>query len=130
MILDSCVRRKTVWLSPLQHEPAQVGVASDFLQLAVDVRAVDDEVRELGLRMVIAVPLLVGPRLAGVLYVDSRGTVRDVGEADLIFFQSRDVLKHIPEADFAREPSNFTRQMTDVILNGMLAAPASQEGRT
>jgi TetR/AcrR family transcriptional regulator len=49
--------------------------------------------------------------------------------ADLIFFQSRDVLKHIPEADFAREPSNFTRQMTDVILNGMLAKPGSKGGQ-
>jgi TetR/AcrR family transcriptional regulator len=46
---------------------------------------------------------------------------------DLFFFQSMDVLKHIPEADFARQPGQFTRQMTDVILNGMLAQPRNED---
>jgi TetR/AcrR family transcriptional regulator len=47
--------------------------------------------------------------------------------SDLMYFQSRNVLKHIPEAEFAREPGEFSRQMTDVILNGMLAVPRSKE---
>ncbi|MHC4830789.1 MAG: sigma 54-interacting transcriptional regulator, partial [Planctomycetota bacterium] len=49
---------------------------------------VDSEVRELGLKLVLSVPLMVGSRLVGVLYCDSRTSTREVGEADLIFFQA------------------------------------------
>jgi transcriptional regulator with GAF, ATPase, and Fis domain len=53
-----------------------------------DDPAVEERVRQLGLRMVICVPLLVQERLVGVLYVDSRRGAREVVEADLIFFQA------------------------------------------
>lgn len=47
--------------------------------------------------------------------------------ADVFFFQARGVLRHLPLAGFATDPANFSQQMVDVMLNGMLAAPATQE---
>ena len=42
--------------------------------------------------------------------------------ADLFYFQIHGLLRQIPEAAFIREPGHYSRQMTDVLLNGMLAA--------
>jgi TetR/AcrR family transcriptional regulator len=40
--------------------------------------------------------------------------------ADVFFFEARDVLRHFPEATFAREPAEFSRKLTDILLNGIL----------
>ncbi len=40
--------------------------------------------------------------------------------ANAFFFQAYDVLKHFPEAEFAREGSVFSNGMVDVFMNGML----------
>ena len=42
--------------------------------------------------------------------------------ADLFYFQIHGLLEQIPEAAFIREPGHYSLQMTDVLLNGMLAA--------
>jgi TetR/AcrR family transcriptional regulator len=47
--------------------------------------------------------------------------------ADVFFFQARGVLKHLPHAGFAENPPRFSKQMVDVMLNGMLSAGAGQE---
>jgi diguanylate cyclase (GGDEF)-like protein len=68
---------------------ARTGLPISILDyMGEDDPAVEERVRELGLRMVICVPLQVQDRLAGVLYVDSHQGTREVGEADLIFFQA------------------------------------------
>ena len=46
---------------------------------------------------------------------------------DLMFFQFQDVIRHIPGAAFARERSNYSRQMTDVLLNGMRVSTGATE---
>jgi TetR/AcrR family transcriptional regulator len=48
--------------------------------------------------------------------------------ADLFYFQVHGLLRQIPEADFVRDPGHYSQQMTDVLLNGMLAESAG--GRT
>jgi TetR/AcrR family transcriptional regulator len=45
--------------------------------------------------------------------------------ADLFYFQIHGLLAQIPEAVFIREPGRYSRQMTDVLLNGMLAGRAA-----
>jgi len=40
--------------------------------------------------------------------------------ADLFYFQSHGMLKHIPQAGFALQQGQYSREMMDVILNGML----------
>jgi TetR/AcrR family transcriptional regulator len=45
--------------------------------------------------------------------------------ADLFYFQAHGLLQQIPEAGFARHPGRYSKQMIDVLLNGMLAAPAA-----
>jgi len=47
--------------------------------------------------------------------------------ADVFFFQARDVMKHIPQAGFAQQPARFSKQMIDVMLNGMLS-PEQKRG--
>lgn len=47
--------------------------------------------------------------------------------ADLFYFQAHGLLQQIPEAGFARHPESYSKQMIDVLLNGMLASPS--EGR-
>lgn len=47
--------------------------------------------------------------------------------ADLFYFQAHGLLQQIPEAGFARDPGRYSKQMVDVLLNGMLAGGA--EGR-
>jgi TetR/AcrR family transcriptional regulator len=39
---------------------------------------------------------------------------------DLFYFQSHGMLKHIPQAGFALQREQYSREMMDVILNGML----------
>jgi len=48
--------------------------------------------------------------------------------ADLFYFQAHGVLRQIPEAGFARHPGTYSRQMTDILLRGMLAGPSAGEG--
>lgn len=40
--------------------------------------------------------------------------------SDLFYFQSYGMLKHLPEARFALDRSEYSREMMDVLLNGML----------
>lgn len=47
--------------------------------------------------------------------------------ADVFFFQSGGVLKHLPQAKFAGNPLQFSRQMVDVMLHGMLSGASRQE---
>jgi len=49
--------------------------------------------------------------------------------ADLFYFQARGLLRQIPQARFARQPGQYSRAMTDVLLHGMLARPDAGEGR-
>ena len=39
---------------------------------------------------------------------------------DVFFFQASGILKHLPEAEFATHPNRFSREMVDVMLNGMI----------
>ena len=45
--------------------------------------------------------------------------------ADLFYFQVHGLLRQIPEAAYIRDPGHYSAQMTDVLLNGMLAAPGT-----
>lgn len=50
---------------------------------------------------------------------------------NVFFFQAQNILRHFPEAEFAREAACFSDGMVDVLLNGMLnkaGAVADQEG--
>lgn len=47
---------------------------------------------------------------------------------DLFYFQSYDVLKHLPNAGFAREHGQYSSEMMDIILAGMLV-PGAIEGK-
>jgi len=47
--------------------------------------------------------------------------------ADLFFFQASGVLQHLPQAGFAGNPGQFSKQMVDVMLNGMLFGTSMQE---
>jgi diguanylate cyclase (GGDEF)-like protein len=77
------------YCSGVVEKVARTGLPVSILDyLGEDDPTVEDRVRELGLRMVICVPLQVQDRLVGVLYVDSHQGTREVGEADLIFFQA------------------------------------------
>ncbi len=46
--------------------------------------------------------------------------------ANAFFFQAQEVLKYLPEAEFARQAGNFSKGMADVLLNGMLREPAAR----
>jgi len=43
--------------------------------------------------------------------------------ADLFYFQAHGLLQQIPEAGFALQPDRYSKQMVDVLLNGMLSHP-------
>lgn len=47
--------------------------------------------------------------------------------ADVFYFQADTILKHLPQAEFAENPAGFSRQMADVMLNGMLLAGSGGE---
>ena len=40
--------------------------------------------------------------------------------ADVFFFEAHDVLRHFPEVTFARDPAEYSRKLTDILLNGIL----------
>lgn len=40
--------------------------------------------------------------------------------ADVFFFQASGILKYLPQAEFAKHPDQFSREMVDVMLHGML----------
>lgn len=42
--------------------------------------------------------------------------------SDLMYFQFRDVLRHMPGAEFARDRATYSSGMTDVLLHGMRAS--------
>jgi len=48
---------------------------------------------------------------------------------DLFYFQSRGLLKQLPEAAFAWNHVQYSKEMMDVILNGMLT-PSAKKGQT
>jgi len=41
--------------------------------------------------------------------------------ADVFFFQASGLLRHIPQAQFANRPSQFSQEMVETMLNGMLS---------
>ena len=45
--------------------------------------------------------------------------------ADLFYFQAHGLLQQIPEAGFAQHPGRYSKQMIDVLLNGMLTEPST-----
>jgi TetR/AcrR family transcriptional regulator len=49
--------------------------------------------------------------------------------SDLFYFQAHGLLQQIPEAGFVRQPGQYSRQMIDVLLNGMLAEPGAGRGK-
>ena len=49
--------------------------------------------------------------------------------SNLFFFQAGGVLRQIPEAGFARDSSSYNRQMTDVMLNGMMCHDKTTGGK-
>ena len=49
--------------------------------------------------------------------------------SDLFYFQAHGLLQQIPEAGFVRQPSRYSKQMIDVLLNGMLANAGKGESR-
>ena len=50
--------------------------------------------------------------------------------ANAFFFQAQEVLKHFPEAEFARHSEQFSQGMADVLLNGMLDVTTDREKET
>lgn len=48
---------------------------------------------------------------------------------DVFYFQARDALKHIPLAGFAMRPEQFSGEMVDVLLNGMMQESRGEEKR-
>jgi TetR/AcrR family transcriptional regulator len=46
---------------------------------------------------------------------------------DLFYFQSHQLLKQLPEAGFAQDYRSYSREMMDVILNGMLVSEQGVE---
>ena len=49
--------------------------------------------------------------------------------ANVFFFQSHGILRHFPEAGFARETDGFSDGMVDILLNGMLNKPGGVAGK-
>lgn len=47
--------------------------------------------------------------------------------ADVFFFQAGGILNHLPQAEFAQNPSRFSQQMVEVMLHGMLCKAPGQE---
>jgi TetR/AcrR family transcriptional regulator len=42
--------------------------------------------------------------------------------ANVFFFESREVLRHFPEATFVRDPADYSRKLTDILLHGILSS--------
>lgn len=45
--------------------------------------------------------------------------------ANIFFFQSRALLRHLPEVDFADDPAAYTRAVTDLLFRGLADGAAS-----
>lgn len=45
--------------------------------------------------------------------------------ANVFFFEARDVLRHFRDVSFADKPENYSRMLADILLKGILAAPAN-----
>lgn len=43
--------------------------------------------------------------------------------ANVFFFQSRDVLRHLHDVNFAEDTLSYSQKMTDILLHGVLASP-------
>lgn len=43
--------------------------------------------------------------------------------ANVFFFEAGEVLRHFPEAGFARHPEQFSQRLTDILLHGILPTP-------
>lgn len=46
--------------------------------------------------------------------------------ANVFFFQSRNVLRHIPSVDFADDPQRFAQKAADLLFHGCLRNPADE----
>jgi len=46
--------------------------------------------------------------------------------SDLFYFQAHGLLQQIPEAGLVRDPGQYSKQMIDVLLNGMLTRPTGE----
>ncbi len=46
--------------------------------------------------------------------------------ADVFFFQASSLLQHVPQAGFVNRPQQFSNEMVDVMLNGMLMPPGEE----
>jgi len=46
--------------------------------------------------------------------------------SDLFYFQAHGLLQQIPEAGLVRNPGQYSKQMIDVLLNGMLTQPTGK----
>lgn len=42
--------------------------------------------------------------------------------ADLFFFESREVLRHLPDISFAGQPARYSEMLVDILLHGILPA--------
>ncbi len=89
--------------------------------LGEDDPAVEERVRELRLRRVVCIPLVVKETLAGVIYVDGRSAAGEMVEADLVFAQAlaRELGIAIENARLAEENERSRREVED--LNRKLA---------
>lgn len=50
--------------------------------------------------------------------------------ANVHFFQSRDVLRHLPGADFAQDPARYSAQAVDILLRGILKPKVRKRSKT
>ncbi len=48
--------------------------------------------------------------------------------ADVFFFQTRDVLRHFPDVDFADDPARYSRMLVDLLLRGILRSNELNQG--
>lgn len=49
--------------------------------------------------------------------------------SDLFYFQAHGLLQQIPEASLVSNPGQYSKQMIDILLNGMLTGPAGGRAR-
>lgn len=43
--------------------------------------------------------------------------------ANVFFFQTQEVLRHLPDVDFARDPRRYSTMLSNILLHGIVAAP-------
>lgn len=49
--------------------------------------------------------------------------------ANVFFFQNQALLRHLPAVAFADDPKNFSRQLADILLHGLLTDPSGDSSR-